>query len=66
MIERAKEALDHCLVRDDVEPPRALLSEWRDALGMLDPEPLATFLESTTPRARRMRVWTPFLALIPS
>lgn len=40
------------------------LVEWKIALAMLDPHELAQFLESATPRARRMRISSPFVGLV--
>ncbi|HEX3474248.1 MAG TPA: hypothetical protein VHT91_04355 [Kofleriaceae bacterium] len=36
-----------------------MLREWLDVLLMLDPEQIARFIESDTPRARRLRSSTP-------
>ena len=36
-----------------------VLQEWLDVLLMLEPERIATFIESDTPRARRLRISTP-------
>lgn len=40
------------------------LVEWKIAFAMLDPDELARFLESATPRARRMRISSPFVGLV--
>lgn len=45
------------------EEPLPAWLEWRGALSMLDAEELASFLESPTPRARRMRSSSPFFFL---
>jgi hypothetical protein len=36
-----------------------VLHEWLDILLMLDPDQIARFIESNTPRARRLRSSTP-------
>jgi hypothetical protein len=36
-----------------------VLGEWLDVLLMLDPDQIARFIESNTPRARRLRSSTP-------
>jgi len=36
-----------------------VLDEWLDVLLMLDPGQVAGFIESDTPRARRLRISTP-------
>ncbi len=36
-----------------------VLQEWLDVLLMLDPDQVARFIESDTPRARRLRSSTP-------
>jgi hypothetical protein len=36
-----------------------VLREWLDVLLMLDPGQVASFIESDTPRARRLRISTP-------
>jgi hypothetical protein len=40
-------------------PSDPVLCEWVDALLMLDPPQLADFIESGTPRARRLRISSP-------
>lgn len=57
---RAREMLDRWLARD----PHPALLEWRAAFLMFEPEDMARFLESTTPRARRMRISSPFVGLV--
>lgn len=64
VIDQAKEILDRWIAGTGGEPSAAL-SEWRVALAMLEPQELAKFFESTTPRARRMRISSPFLVLVP-
>ena len=41
--------------------PHPALLEWQAALMTLTPSEVADFLESDTPRARRMRVSSPFI-----
>jgi hypothetical protein len=62
VIAEATAALDRWLAQPGVEPLPAWL-EWKTALSMLDAPQLADFLESTTPRARRMRTSSPFFVL---
>jgi hypothetical protein len=59
LIARARDALDQWLA----DNPLPVWLEWKAALAMLEPDELATFLESTTPRARRMRCSSPFFCL---
>ena len=40
-----------------------VLREWLDVLLMLDPDQLAEFIESSSPRARRLRISSPLLWL---
>lgn len=42
-------------------PADPVLGEWLDALLMLAPPQLADFIESTTPRARRLRISSPLV-----
>lgn len=44
-------------------PTHPALEEWRAVFDFLLPDEIANFLESTTPRARRMRVSSPFMTL---
>lgn len=60
LIERARERLARWLPRSENDPA---LVEWQIALDALDVEQLATFLESPTPRAKRMRISSPFFGL---
>jgi len=62
VVAEARERLERWLARDGSEPHPAWL-EWKVALDMLDPLELADFLESRTPRARRMRSSSPFFGL---
>jgi hypothetical protein len=62
LIEQAAAVLDRWM-RQDGEPPDPALVEWKTALEMLDPAQLAAFLESPTPRAKRMRISSPFFWL---
>ena len=58
MIAEAKARLVDVMTREapDVDP---VLGEWLDILLMLEPAGIADFLESTTPRARRLRISSP-------
>jgi hypothetical protein len=62
VIEEARAQLERWIASDgaDVHPTRL---EWRAALRLLAPEQLAELLESPTPRAKRMRVSSPFHGL---
>ena len=60
VIERVRERLERRLR----ETPLPAWLEWKHALAMLDPDQVADFLESTTPRARRMRSSSPFFFLV--
>jgi hypothetical protein len=44
-------------------PIDPVLGEWRDLFLMLDPGQIADFIESSTPRARRLRSSSPLLWL---
>ena len=59
VIAQAAARLERWLLRSG-DPPDPALVEWKIALAALDPEQLAEFLESPTPRARRMRISSPF------
>ena len=59
-IARARARLEAWLDRDNTPA----WVEWRTAFEMLDPGELADFLESTTPRARRMKISSPFSFLL--
>jgi len=59
LIEQAAVRLDRWLLRGG-DPPDPALVEWKTALAALDPGQLADFLESPTPRAKRMRISSPF------
>ncbi|HEX3481988.1 MAG TPA: hypothetical protein VHT91_43540 [Kofleriaceae bacterium] len=59
IIEQAAARLERWIVRSG-DPPDPALVEWETALAMLDAEQLADFLESPTPRAKRMRISSPF------
>lgn len=54
----ARARLERAIAREG-EPLDPALGERRDALRMLDALELAEFLESDTPRARRMRTSSP-------
>ena len=60
VISKAAAVLDRWLA-DDAHPA---LVEWKTAFAMLDPHELAEFLESPTPRARRMRISSPFVGVV--
>jgi hypothetical protein len=60
LIERARAQLERWLANDPI--PAWL--EWRPAFTQLEPDELAAFLESTTPRARRMKISSPFSCLL--
>ena len=59
LIEQATARLDRWMLRGG-DPPDPPLVEWKTALAALDPGQLADFLESPTPRAKRMRISSPF------
>ena len=61
VIAKARATLDRWLA-SSTEPA---LVEWQNALAMFEPEQLARFLESETPRAKRMRISSPFVGLVP-
>ena len=63
LIEQAVARLERWVARDG-DPPDPALAEWRTALAMLEVEALASFLESPTPRAKRMRCSSPFFGLV--
>ncbi len=60
VVDRARATLQRWIARDQPSPHPALL-EWQAALATLTSAELADFLESTTPRARRLRSSSPFL-----
>lgn len=62
VINQARERLERWLSQGGTDPEPAWL-EWKVALAMLDPSELADFLDSKTPRARRMRCSSPFFGL---
>lgn len=62
VIDEARATLERWIERDGAEPHPALL-EWKAVLAMLEPDELADFLESTMPRARRLRCSSPFAGL---
>jgi hypothetical protein len=62
LIAEAKTRLEQRIVREG-PPADPVLYEWRDALLMLDPLQLADFIESQTPRARRLRISSPLVWL---
>lgn len=62
IVDEARALLDRWLAQE----PLPAWIEWRTALTLLEPDELAEFLESATPRARRMRSSSPFFALDPA
>ena len=62
MIAEALVRLKLRIAREGV-PADPVLGEWLDALLMLDPPQLADFIESATPRARRLRISSPLVWL---
>ena len=61
VIAEARARLERWIERDGA-PIDPALEEWLDALDMMDAQDLAEFLESTSPRAKRMRISSPFVA----
>jgi hypothetical protein len=51
-------------IANEGSPTDPVLLEWRDVLLMLRPHELAEFLESNSPRARRLRISSPFFGLV--
>jgi hypothetical protein len=62
-IDAAAATLARWIERDGPNPHPVLL-EWQAVLRMLEPAELADFLESRTPRARRLRASSPFAATV--
>jgi hypothetical protein len=62
IIEAARTRLERWIAKEE-PAPLAVRLEWRSALRLMTPEQLAAFLESRTPRARRMRISSPFFGL---
>jgi len=62
LIAEARARLEHRIACEGT-PPDPVLCEWRDALLMLDPPQVADFIESETPRARRLRISSPLVWL---
>ena len=62
VIEHARRNLESWATRWGALTPAWM--EWAQLLRMLTPEQLADFLESTTPKANRLRQSTPFLGLL--
>ena len=60
VVPQARETLERWLAAD----PLPAWLEWRAALRLLTPEEIASFLESSTPRARRMRSSSPFAGVL--
>ena len=63
LIDRAREILEQWIARAGGAALPAE-QEWRDALRLLDVDDMIRFLESDTPRARRMKTSSPFPALL--
>jgi phosphoserine phosphatase len=61
VLAEAQARLRRVMQREGEEDP--VLREWLDALLMLDADQLADFIESGTPRARRLRSSSPLLWL---
>jgi hypothetical protein len=56
----ARARLEQRIAREG-DPIDPVLGEWLDVLLMLDPLQLADFIESGTPRARRLRISSPLV-----
>src|SRR5438874_2473053 len=61
-VAEAAAILARWIERDSPEPHPVML-EWQAVLRQLDPPELADFLESSMPRARRLRASSPFAVL---
>ena len=59
----AKRNLRRWMARDGARP-RAVFQEWMLVLTRLTPTEIAGFLESNTPRARRLRQSSPFAGVL--
>ena len=62
LIREARARLEQRIAREGASPD-LVLCEWLDAMLMLDPSQLADFIESATPRARRLRISSPLIWL---
>jgi hypothetical protein len=62
VLAEAKTRLERQIAREGA-PADPVLCEWLDVLLMLDPPQIADFIESTTPRARRLRISSPLVWL---
>lgn len=62
MIAEARSRLERLIAREG-SPADPVLGEWLDVLLMLDSPQLADFIESATPRARRLRISSPLVWL---
>jgi hypothetical protein len=51
------------IIEREPPPPDPALREWLDLLQLVPPDQIADFIESGTPRARRMRSSSPLLWL---
>jgi len=63
IIEQAAQRLARWMLRSG-DPPDPALVEWKIALASLDARQLADFLESPTPKAKRMRISSPFFWVV--
>jgi len=62
LLAEARARLEQRIAREG-PPADPVLREWLDVLLMLDPPQVADFIESTTPRARRLRISSPLVWL---
>jgi hypothetical protein len=62
VIAEARTRLEQRIAREGA-PVDPVLGEWLDVLLMLDPPQIADFIESATPRARRLRISSPLVWL---
>lgn len=60
LIAEARARLAQRIAREGA-PIDPVLGEWLDLLLMLDPPQVADFIESGTPRARRLRISSPLI-----
>jgi hypothetical protein len=63
LVHAAEENLARWLKRDG-EAVHPALQEWKDILFFLRPEQIADFLESQTPKAKRLRQSSPFIGIL--
>lgn len=62
LVAEAAAVIDKWIAADGT-PTDPVLLEWEAVLDLLSPEEVADFLESDLPRARRLRVSSPFPVL---